>query len=80
MSSGECHPFPREEPTTDDRAAYRDAFVACRKHRLDLNLLIDLDPAQFMSSLESFVDQVPEVDYLNLFVSSLTCVDLSISF
>ena len=47
-------------------------MITCRKHRLDLNLLHDLDPKLFMDSLESFVDQVPEVDYLNLFVSSLT--------
>ena len=53
------------------RGAYRSAFVTCRKHRLDLNILHDLDPARFMASLPSFVEQIPEVDYLNLFVSSL---------
>jgi elongator complex protein 1 len=36
-----------------------------------LNMLYDLDPEQFMKSLPEFVKQVPEVDYLNLFVSSL---------
>ncbi|ORX39112.1 IKI3 family-domain-containing protein [Kockovaella imperatae] len=50
---------------------YRDAFITCRKHRLDLNLLHDLDPEQFIRRLGDFVDQVQEVDYLNLFVSSL---------
>ena len=54
------------------RGAYRDALIACRKHRLDLNILYDLDPAKFMANLDSLVEQVPEVDYLNLFVSSLT--------
>jgi elongator complex protein 1 len=34
-------------------------------------MLYDLDPEQFMKSLPEFVKQVPEVDYLNLFVSSL---------
>lgn len=57
-----------------DSGAYRDALITCRKHRLDLNLLHDLDPEKFMASLESFVDQVPQVDYLNLFVSSLKSV------
>lgn len=50
---------------------YRAAFLACRKHRLDLNILYDLAPERFMSSLADFVKQVPEVDYLNLFISSL---------
>jgi len=53
------------------RGAYRDALITCRKHRLDLNILHDLDPAKFMASLDSLVEQVPEVDYLNLFTSSL---------
>jgi elongator complex protein 1 len=38
---------------------------------LDLNLLYDLEPARFMAGLSDFVEQIPEVDYLNLFVSSL---------
>ncbi|OCF72658.1 elongator complex protein 1 [Kwoniella mangroviensis CBS 8886] len=54
---------------------YRNAFLQCRKHRLDLNVLYDLDPAQFMKYLKDFVEQVPEVDYLNLFVSSLNSAD-----
>ncbi|EAL20131.1 hypothetical protein CNBF2080 [Cryptococcus deneoformans B-3501A] len=51
--------------------AYRAAFLTCRKHRLDLNLLYDLDPEKFMANLETFVENVHEVDYLNLFISSL---------
>lgn len=55
--------------------SYRAAFLICRKHRLDLNILHDLDSEGFMSRLEDFVKQVPEVDYLNLFVSSLKSVE-----
>ncbi|WVO22664.1 uncharacterized protein IAS62_003995 [Cryptococcus decagattii] len=55
--------------------AYRAAFLTCRKHRLDLNILYDLDPEKFMVNLENFVEQVHEVEYLNLFVSSLTSED-----
>ncbi|RSH95270.1 hypothetical protein EHS25_000356 [Saitozyma podzolica] len=51
---------------------FRAAFLTCRKHRLDLNLLYDLEPARFMASLSDFIEQIPEVDYLNLFVSSLS--------
>lgn len=45
--------------------------MICRKHRLDLNVLHDLDPEGFMARLPEFVEQVSEVDYLNLFISSL---------
>ncbi|WVQ93259.1 hypothetical protein IAU59_000325 [Kwoniella sp. CBS 9459] len=54
---------------------YRNALLQCRKHRLDLNVLYDLDPSRFMASLKDFVEQVPEVDYLNLFLSSLSDAD-----
>lgn len=40
-------------------------------------MLYDLNPAAFMRNLEDFVKQVPEVDYLNLFVSSLEDADSS---
>ncbi len=53
---------------------YRKAFLACRKHRIDLNVLVDHDPEAFMNRLTSFVDQAPEVDYINLFLSGIGCV------
>jgi elongator complex protein 1 len=56
------------------RGSYRDSFITCRKHRLDVNLIYDLDPVKFTVNLEEFVDQVPEVDYLNFFVTSLKWV------
>lgn len=51
---------------------YRSAFLACRRHRIDLNVLFDLDAETFMDQIEDFVKQIPEVDYLNLFVSGLS--------
>ncbi|OWZ30446.1 elongator complex protein 1, partial [Cryptococcus neoformans AD2-60a] len=57
------------------QSSYRAAFLTCRKHRLDLNILYDLDPEKFMANLENFVEQVYEVDYLNLFISSLNSDD-----
>lgn len=50
---------------------YRKAFLACRKHRIDLNIVVDHDPATFMERLPSFVDQIDDVDHLNLFLTSL---------
>jgi elongator complex protein 1 len=62
---------------TGHSGAYRAAFLILRKHRLDLNVLYDLEPKRFMESLPEFVEQILEVDYLNLFVSSLKSVDHS---
>jgi len=38
---------------------------------LDINLLYDVDPENFLSKIDKFVKQVKKVDYLNLFVNSL---------
>lgn len=53
---------------------YRSAFLHCRRHRIDLNILYDLDPVAFEANITPFTEQVKEVDYLNLFVSGLRCV------
>jgi elongator complex protein 1 len=50
---------------------YRDAFLACRTHRIDLDLLHDYDPRQFMRHTEAFVAQLALVANLDLFVSCL---------
>ncbi|KAG0917728.1 hypothetical protein G6F33_001222 [Rhizopus arrhizus] len=50
---------------------YRSAFVACRKNRIDLNILYDDGPERFMENIDKFVKQVADVDYLNLFLSNL---------
>lgn len=50
---------------------YKKAFLACRNHRVDLNILHDHDPQQFMSSVGLFVDQIEKVEYIDLFLSQL---------
>lgn len=40
-------------------------------HKCDLNLLYDVNPKQFLSNIPTFVDQVSQVDWLNLFINSL---------
>ena len=42
-----------------------------RKHRVDMNLLYDHNPQQFQENVPLFVDQVKEVEFFNLFLSSL---------
>ncbi|KAG0165594.1 hypothetical protein DFQ28_008559 [Apophysomyces sp. BC1034] len=58
---------------------YRSAFVACRRNRIDLNILYDENPNQFISSIERFVQDIPEVDYLNLFLSNLRNEDTTVT-
>ncbi|CEP14860.1 hypothetical protein [Parasitella parasitica] len=50
---------------------FRSAFIACRKNRIDLNILYDDSPARFVDNIRTFIEQVSEVDYLNLFLSNL---------
>ncbi|KAJ3126221.1 hypothetical protein HK098_007777 [Nowakowskiella sp. JEL0407] len=51
---------------------YGKAFVLCRKHRIDMNLIVEHDLNEFLKNVEVFVDQVSEVDDLNLFLSGLS--------
>lgn len=50
---------------------YKRAFLACRVHRIDLDILHDYDPELFFNNLENFVQQIDKVDHLDLFVSGL---------
>lgn len=50
---------------------YRKAFSVCRSKRVDMNILYDHSPEQFMSYTELFIDQVKEVAHIDLFLSSL---------
>lgn len=50
---------------------YGRAFRLLRQHKLDINLIYDVDPAQFINQIEKFVREVRKVDYLNLFINSL---------
>ncbi|KAK6463649.1 RNA polymerase II Elongator subunit [Scheffersomyces coipomensis] len=50
---------------------YKEAFLACRTHRIDLDLLHDYDPELFLNNVELFVNQIKKVEHLDLFVSCL---------
>ncbi|KAJ7188994.1 pol II transcription elongation factor [Mycena filopes] len=54
-----------------DARNYRKAFLSCRKHRIDLNALVEHDHAAFLENLPSFLEQVHEVDYINLFLTGV---------
>ncbi|KLO09706.1 IkappaB kinase complex, IKAP component [Schizopora paradoxa] len=54
-----------------DVMKYRKAFIACRKHRIDLNVLFAHNPTSFMGNVASFVEQIEDVDFLNLFLTNI---------
>lgn len=58
---------------------YDVAFMLCRRHRVDLNLLVDYDFETFMSSIAKFVVLVANPSYLNLFVTALVDGNVAIS-
>jgi elongator complex protein 1 len=51
---------------------YKWAFRTCRTHRVDMNILHDYAPEQFMRDVELFIKQVKKVEYIDLFLSSLS--------
>lgn len=56
---------------------YLKAFVACRTHRIDLDILYDYDKETFEKNAELFVRQINRIDYLDLFISCLHQEDVS---
>ena len=50
---------------------YKTAFLACRSQRVDMNILHDHAPQQFLSNISLFIDQVKTVEHIDLFLSQL---------
>lgn len=58
---------------------YKDAFITCRTHRIDLDILHDYDPELFFNNVETFINQISKVEYLDLFVSCLHEEDVTVT-
>jgi elongator complex protein 1 len=54
-----------------DGQDYQAAFLSCRNQRVDMNLIYDHNPTQFMKSVGIFIDQIGKVEYIDLFLSQL---------
>ena len=54
-----------------NRHEYREALLACRKHRIDMNILYDHDPEDWLLHVDDFVGQVDNSDHINLFLSGI---------
>ncbi|KAG0673877.1 hypothetical protein C6P42_002503 [Pichia californica] len=68
--------YPRIMVLNDIRKAiklkdYKSAFSTCRIHRISLDILHDYDPELFFQNVESFINQLGKVEYLDLFLSCL---------
>lgn len=50
---------------------YGRAFAYCRTQRVDMNILYDHKPEQFLSKVGLFLDQLEKVSYIDLFLSAL---------
>lgn len=50
---------------------YGRAFSYCRTQRVDMNILYDHKPEQFLSNVGLFLDQLEKVSYIDLFLSAL---------
>ena len=51
---------------------YGVAFKMLRKNKIDLNLICDINYEKFTSNISIFVQQNFKIDFLNLFISSLS--------
>jgi elongator complex protein 1 len=56
---------------------YKKAFLSCRSQRVDMNILHDHDSSGFLANVETFIDQVKKVEYIDLFLSQLREEDVS---
>jgi len=50
---------------------YKKAFLACRNHRVDMNILHDYAPAQFLTHVALFIKQLKKSTHIDLFLSGL---------
>ncbi|KAK7948231.1 Elongator complex protein 1 [Apiospora aurea] len=56
---------------------YERAFSYCRTQRVDMNILYDHRPQQFLENVTVFLDQLKDVTYVDLFLSSLRDEDVT---
>ena len=56
---------------------YKKAFMACRTQRVDMNILHDYAPQQFLETVGLFIDQVKKAEHIDLFLSSLKEEDVA---
>ena len=65
--------------TQINEGRFAEALTTMRRQKVDLNLIVDLNPHQFVhcGGVDAFVEQVENIDYLNLFISCLQDLDVT---
>ncbi|ETV99331.1 hypothetical protein H310_08058 [Aphanomyces invadans] len=61
------------------RQDYAPALELCRKHRIDMNVLVDVNPGTFLAHIPEWIEAIPKrscVDRLCLFVTNLHPTDV----
>jgi len=63
-----------------DSGEYGQALTIMRRQKVDLNLLVDMNPTHFLEGggAEQLVSQVRVIDYMNLFLSNLSDLDITL--
>uniref|UniRef100_A0A0N4ZY50 Elongator complex protein 1 n=1 Tax=Parastrongyloides trichosuri TaxID=131310 RepID=A0A0N4ZY50_PARTI len=54
-----------------DKKEWKKAHREMRRHRIDMNLIFDHDPDNFMNNIPDFIDNIDDADDLNLFIMTL---------
>ena len=57
-----------------EQKEYGTAFATCRTQRVDMNILYDHRPSQFLENVDLFLDQVKDFANIDLFLSTLKYV------
>ncbi|KAI5862367.1 IkappaB kinase complex, IKAP component [Durotheca rogersii] len=60
-----------------DTKDYGKAYSYCRTQRVDMNILYDHNPHQFLADVGLFLDQLGDVSYIDIFLSSLRNEDVT---
>lgn len=60
-----------ELPNLIFKRCYPEALLLCRRHRLDYNLVYDLNPRQFISELPRTIKRLEKMDLLVHFITSI---------
>lgn len=56
---------------------YRKAFLTCRSQRVDMNIIHDYAPQQFLSDVWLIIKQLKSVEYIDLLLSQLNDANVS---
>ncbi|KAI9889850.1 MAG: hypothetical protein M1814_004684 [Vezdaea aestivalis] len=58
---------------------YKEAFLLCRAQRIDLNILYDHRPGQFLKELPLFLEQIARSDFIDQFLLQLKDEDVTVT-